>query len=406
MTRPAATTRSAPPGAPFDLLVVPTKPVVGVVRDKDTGKPLAGVTVRSHDGLVRTTTDKDGRYRLVGLPKGPGNKLIAAGGYGYWAPANDLPYLAAIREVGDTPGLEPITIDVALKRGVWVKGRILDKATGKPVVGGFDYFCFEDHPLADELPLPLGCPGGWTQKDGSFRTVALPGRGLIAVRAYKDDYRMGVGADQIKGPRAGQIWLTYPTHLYPGNYHTIVEVAPKPGDEAITCDVVVDPGRKLKGTTLGPDGKPLAGAQVSGLRPMRCYWKGAEFTLRGLSPDKSELLQVIHEEKKLAGWLEVRGDAKDPVRIRLQPWGAVTGRLVKPDGEPMTKVTISALLRSGQTDKDGKFRIDGLVPGMKFGLGVTKEPYALEISGKNLENLSVRPGETRDLGDIRVKPME
>src|SRR5262249_37254364 len=153
---------SAPPGAPFDLLVVPTRPVVGVVRDKDTGKPLAGVTVRSHDGLVRTTTDKDGRYRLVGLPKGPGNKLIAAGGHGYWAPANDLPCLSAIREVGDTPGLEPITIDVALKRGVRVKGRILDKATGKPVQAGFDYFCFEDHPLAHELPLPQGWPGGWT----------------------------------------------------------------------------------------------------------------------------------------------------------------------------------------------------------------------------------------------------
>src|SRR5262249_29961642 len=43
MTRPPATTRSAPPGAPFTLLAVPTRPVVGLVRDKDTGKPLAGV---------------------------------------------------------------------------------------------------------------------------------------------------------------------------------------------------------------------------------------------------------------------------------------------------------------------------------------------------------------------------
>src|SRR5262249_13490568 len=145
---------------------------------------------------------------------------------------------------------------------------------------------------------------------------------------------------------------------------------------------------------------------VSGRSPRGVYGKGAEFPLRGLSPDKSEVLQIIHEEKKLAGWLEVRGDEKDPVRIRLQPWGSVTGRLVKPDGEPMTKATISALLRSGQSDQDGKVRIDGLVPGMKFGLGVPRESYYVEISGKNHENLSVRPGETRDLGDIQVKPMD
>jgi protocatechuate 3,4-dioxygenase beta subunit len=413
MTRPAATIKSAPQGAPSDLLVMPTRPIVGVVRDKDTGKPLAGVRVRSHqiagvtdwNGLLRTTTDKDGRYCLVGLPKGPGNALIAEA-YGHLPQAHDLPYLAAIQTVGDPPGLEPIAIDIPLKRGVWVKGRILDRSTGKPVEGGFSYFCFEDHPLANELPVPQGWPEGWTQKDGSFRTVALPGRGLIAVRAYQDEYRMGVGADQIKGPRAGQIWLTYPTQLYPGNYHTIVEVTPGPGDDAITCDVVVDPGRTLKGTILGPDGKPLAGAQVSGVRPMRCHWNGAELTLHGVSPDRSEVLQVIHAEKKLAGWVEVRGDAKDRVRIRLQPWGAVTGRLVKPDGEPMAKAMISALLRSGQTDKDGKFRIDGLVPGMKFGLGVTRDSYTLEIIGGHVKDLMTRPGETKDLGDVVVKPME
>jgi hypothetical protein len=114
---------------------------------------------------------------------------------------------------------------------------------------------------------------------------------------------------------------------------------------------------------------------------------------------------MVQEEKKLAGWLVVRGDAKAPVRIRLEPWGVVTGRLVKPDGEPMTGVTIYAGARGGQPDKEGKFRI-GLVPGQKFGLTVIKSPYRLEISGKDVKDLTLRPGETKDLGDVRVKPME
>jgi RNA polymerase sigma factor (sigma-70 family) len=418
MTRPAATTRLAPQGAPFDLLAVPTKPVVGVVRDKDSGKPLAGVTVRSHriagafdlNGLVRTTTDREGRYRLVGLPKGPGNALIAEA-YGHLPRADDLPYLAAIREAGDTPGLGPVTVDLALKRGVWVKGRVIDKATDKPVRGGFDYFCFPDNPDATELPLLGRIPAGWTQKDGSFRTVALPGRGLIAVRADRDEYRMGIGADRIKGPREGVFLETYPYRLYPGNFHTIIEVSPKPGDESIMCDVVLDPGRTLKGTVLGPDGKPLAGARVAGLRPLG-YWeaqplKEAEFTLRGLSAGERRRLQMVHEGKKLAGWLEVRGDEKGPVRVRLEPWGSVRGRLVTPDGVPMTNVSIGiGSLPRVQPGKDGKFRIDGLAPGLKYNLSVTKESYLLESSGKGVKDLTTRPGETKDLGDVEVKPME
>src|SRR5262249_49549100 len=62
-------------GADFRHAAAPTKPIVGVVRDTDTKKPLAGVTIRSltlnigpgsylEFDLVRTTTDAQGRYRL------------------------------------------------------------------------------------------------------------------------------------------------------------------------------------------------------------------------------------------------------------------------------------------------------------------------------------------------------
>jgi RNA polymerase sigma factor (sigma-70 family) len=410
--------RATPRGVPFDLLAVPTRPVVGVITDKETGKPLAGVVVRSYaisgaedfNGLLRTITDKDGRYRLLGLPKGQGNTVIAEA-WGRTPRPEDLPYLAAAHKVGDPPGLEPVTVDIGMRRGVWVTGRVIDKATGKTVPASFDYFCFGDNPFGSDLQLPQGLPGHWTRKDGSFRVVTLPGRGLLGFRASADTYRMGVGAEQIKGKLEGRPVLnTLPYHLYPGNEHTIAEISPKAGDESITCDVYLDPGRTLTGKVVGPDDKPLAGARVLGMRPM-AFWeneplKAAEFTILPLGPDEKRTLQLIHEEKKLAGWLEVYGDQKGPARVRLEPWGVVTGRLLKPDGEPMTNVTIYAGSRGGQPDKEGKFRIDGLAPGQKYGLTVIKSPYSLQFSGKDLKDLNLGSGETRDLGDIQVKPMD
>jgi hypothetical protein len=401
--------------AAFDLVVPPTKPVVGVVRDKETGKPLAGVTVHTrvisglpglHYNLIRVTTDKDGRYRIVGLPKGQGTKIAAS--------PVDLPYLPAVEGVPDTPGLEPVTVDFALPRGVWVKGRVTDKATGKPVASGVEYFSLSNNPHLNKVRLD---DTNWnaTKDDGSFRTVVLPGPGILAVRSTYDRYRMGIGADRIKGNRTKdgiEHLLTRPYLLYPGNYHVLVPIDPEPSAESITCDVVLDPGRTLKGIVIGPDGQPLAGARVAGEKPM-VFWaseplKGAEFAMVSFGDDESRLVQVMHDDKQLVGSRMVHGSDKDPVRVQLEPWGSVTGRLVKPDGEPMTNVTIDIgnLLRV-RAGKDGKFRIDGLSSGLKYTVHVIKDPgYGLEISGKNLKDITIKPGETKDLGDIQVKPME
>src|SRR5262249_54071845 len=113
-------------GADFTYAAGPTLPVSGVVRDKDTGKPLVGMRVQSEivagtnvmgDNLVSTTTDKQGRYLLTGLPRRKGNQIKAA-------PADKEPYLHSVRVVPDPFGTKPVTIDFSLKRGVVVTGRV------------------------------------------------------------------------------------------------------------------------------------------------------------------------------------------------------------------------------------------------------------------------------------------
>jgi hypothetical protein len=429
MTRPGETirlplSRSHPRGeaiayhgAAFEILAEPTKPVEGVVRDRATGKPLAGVTITpnkitnpygimNHGArLIRTTTDKDGRYRLVGLPKGEDNQLLAT--------TEDLPYLPLSQKVENTPGLGQVTVDFALKRGIWVKGRVTEKGTGKPLVGGVGYYCFFENPHYKDIPQEILIHGCRVQEDGSYRIVVVPGRGLISVQvSHNYRYLSGVGAEKIKGPRrmmgSDEGFDTYPFMCQSWNQNTIVEINPKPDDEALTCDLTVVPARTLKGTVLGPDGKPLAGARQYRDQTL----PGSEFTVWGLPPGKlrkPRVIDFVHEGKKLAGYVTVHGDEKEPLQVRLQPWGTLTGRVVTPEGKPLTGVKVSCVSHGGDsfTDKQGRFRIEGLTPGLKYEeVYVSKESLVLPLLGGEPKNLTVKPGETKDLGDLKIKKME
>ncbi len=125
-------------GATFRHAAAPTKPIFGVVRDADTKKPLAGITISSQPAhlvsrdIVSTTTDAQGRYRLLGMPKGEGNSIKAV-------PGSDQPYVVSLKDVPDSPGLDPVEADLELKRGVWIQGKITDKVTGKPLQEDLSY---------------------------------------------------------------------------------------------------------------------------------------------------------------------------------------------------------------------------------------------------------------------------
>ena len=107
-------------GDAFDLVAGPGIDVEGTVRDKDTGKPLAGVTVQTTAAFgnplrfLKTTTNADGRYRLPGIPPktsfGDEQDILAA-------LKDGPPYVPAIQHVGGGHKPGPIRMDFAMKRG-------------------------------------------------------------------------------------------------------------------------------------------------------------------------------------------------------------------------------------------------------------------------------------------------
>jgi hypothetical protein len=432
----------------FTHTAQPCRVVSGVVRDKATGKPIAGAVVRG-DPPIRypayynqTTTDKEGRYRLTGLSLlptlglGPNTSVVAL------APEGE-PYPAVIKGLPADKEANATTIDFELPRGVWVEGQVKDKATGRGVPAQLQYFAFTEWKFEDRRILPVGDGGRsfrgpferlTTDKDGKFRILAAADRGLLAASATGEEakhYRIGVGADQIKdeGPREGGVLFVPtlpPTGLAADYFNTLVEVKPQKGATSMHCDVELDPGRTVTVQVRGPDGKPLDGirayGQSAGDFPTTSSFESfnnwsqkplaSEFTLYALEPGKRRTLVLEHPQKNLTGRSEIKGDERGPVVVTLQPAAAAVGRLVDDNGRPLAGAEISVRFRLAKdapghehsrkvrTDKEGKFRIDGLIPGTSYhGYASPMPGYAALV----FDDLSLKSGEEKDLGEVKIK---
>jgi hypothetical protein len=405
-------------GATSDIVAAPTKPIIGTVRDKDTGNPLAGVTIqsfmRSGNGrlvqdFLQTTSDQEGRYRLLGMPKGEGNEIRAL------APSGK-PYFTSLKRVNNTLGLDAVQVDFTLKRGVWIRGRVTDKVTGKPVRARVFYGAFLDNPHLRSVPGNHGSATAVTGADGSFAVLGLPGRGLLAVKADEDRFLPSIGADQIPAADKTTVsnfeFIQTAVQLFPSaEYHAFVQVNPTEDSKVSACDVRLDPGKSVQGTILAPDGKPLDGVKVMDLKLMWSMPKplaGHRFTATALDPRNPRQLFFYHRGKHLGAAVVVRGDEEKRVVVHLQSCGSVTGRILDAKEHPQPDWTIYGrsessymsittgrwweLYVSGRTDQKGRFRID-LIPGVK---------YNITVGGQN-HPLTLKPRECKDLGDTRIE---
>ncbi len=314
-----------------------------------------------------------------------------------------------------------------LKRGIVVTGRVTDKATGKPVSGGVDMYTFADNPHIVEFP---GYREGYRtdaeiRTDGTFQAVALPGRSLVAVRSQDAIYRGGVGSESIKGvigERGGfDFYETLPERCSIRGYHRLAELNLDPDARTATVDLQVDPGNTLEITVLDPEGNPLSGTKVQGLGaiyPRPAEEPSPKVVIRGLDPSTPRRVTVWHQGRKLVGTAYLKGDESGSITLPLQPWGAVMGRVVDDEGKPRkgllvgtlggmalkhpeTQAVLPSLVEYGRmvTDGEGRFRIEGLIPGLQYGGSAAD---GSRFVGMLFRNLVVKSGESRDLGEIKA----
>jgi hypothetical protein len=365
-------------------------------------------------GSVETTTDQDGRYRIIGAAKNRSYCVVAEG---------DHHFNCTKLNIADTPGLEPITVDFELERGIRIRGRLTNKATGEPVRGSVHYCALADNPnLKDfkEFSTIVGrvylTNSSDTAADGSFSALGIPGPGLLCVRADNDAFIEAKPVDATGAPLK-----PIPNIVLTGHHALVPIQIPKKDQKIHICDIALDPGRSVKGTVLGPDGQPLSDTRVAGLTalysrnaadsPEKVGLKEADFIVTALAPGQDRRLVFLHPQKNFGKVLQLRGDEKGPLTVRLEPLGTLSGRMLTPAGQPLAGLTALAAVGPGghkvttTTDKEGKFRVDGLLPGLRYvlvvGYGDPEKRSTIRVYRQ--EGLTVEAGKTRDLGDLKGK---
>jgi protocatechuate 3,4-dioxygenase beta subunit len=424
-------------GPTLDYVAKATRIIEGTVREAGSGKPVAGVGIFAGAGytnFVRAVSDRQGRYQLVGLPKMKSYLLNTyTGENSSWLPQG--------ARVQDTEGMQPLHVDFELTKGVVLTGRLIDRSTGKGVRGGIrfvplpdnKYFGRKGHDSYRYNRLMTG-----TDTEGRFRLSVIPGSGVLLAQVFGLDEKHigGVPVKPYKRATLGpadrkRVSLTSDNtftaagnaleFLDSENACKVLDLAPDAG--TITCDLFLDRGQTLTVQIQDSAGKPLPGALVSGMTasgPTTFPLREASCTVYALDPEKPRQLVFFHPGRKLAGQLTVRGDEKESPAVGLLPTGAVTGRVLDADGQLVAGAEIDLSLpgetaqelyrqlnqrrEAVRTDRDGGFRLEGLVPGLKFGLSI-RQGRTFLVGEPRIGLKEVGAGKTLDLGDIRTRPL-
>jgi hypothetical protein len=407
--RPVSSADSKPAAAPAKPAEKP--PAASVISGKVSGadgKPIAGATVRAipmparaatvsfRGGLpdvVKATvakTDAAGVFKLEGLTGGP------------FALRAELAGLAPAYAPGVPAGA---TLDLRLKPGLAVYGRVLDLTSQKPIAGATVTALEQDAARFGTSAAHTAV----TADNGTFK-IADCAPGVVTLGAIAPaKARAELERVAVRALPAGE----------------------EPKFETNT--LYLRPGGRLAGRVVGPDGKALADAVVTasgsdgslmtmlrdGRLALRTDASGA-FSFDGVPAGNKYTLRAVKQgfAADEAGPIVVEaGTDRADIELKLVSGATLAFRLVTADDVGVKDV--DARLQSqnggrrrgfafgggGDVDRDkivaqgdGKFVVKALEAGT-FDLTLSPPDFA----DVTKEGLKLRSGETVDLGTLRVK---
>jgi RNA polymerase sigma factor (sigma-70 family) len=352
-------------GKEVTLLLAAPQRVEGQVTFADTGKPVSGVRLQiggsdreinkptMDNGWVAVRTDAKGRYRIMSHP---GNTISVTA---HALPGT--PYLGIRKDVAWPKGAAKLEINVALPRGVLVRGKVTEAPSGKGVAG----VRVELWPQQKDNPFWRSDikTGAASRADGTFQIAVLPGPGYLCFQSsdrhyiqqlvYRDIESGKIFPQPIAYPDRKTVQRPYPNGqpLFMDAWHTLNL---KPAAKVPDVKVVLRRGRTVQGRLLDPSGKPVARAQMLCRLPMGSYGfitlgsvevGEGRFTLTGCDPDLVYPVLFLDARHSWGAVVQVcaKRAGKPPMTVRLARCGSAVVRLCNAQGQPLANYRLDPL---------------------------------------------------------------
>jgi hypothetical protein len=360
--------------------LAPAQIVEGRVIAADTNKPLANARVfvspdptaayepgdvlsvggTGHYGI---RADKEGRFRLN--PYAGKAFLVTV-----YAPEGE-PYMTVRKKLKWPKGAVKQEVEVALPRGVLVRGKITEPSSGKPIArAAIEYYAMDNNPNLQDDIITGGSAGDGavlSALDGVFQIPVLSGTGHLLINAPRLDYiKQEIEGNRLRNGRAGG-YRFYPQGL--------VALDLKPGRATHEVSVKLRRGVTVQGRIVDPDGRPVSEAimlcRIHGY-PWNDSWggplpdpiRGGRFELQGLDPEKTYPVYFLDAKNKLGATVQLSAkQAGGPVTVRLAPCGTAEVRYLDADGKPVAGIPphLKIVVTPGADPMDPKLWEQGLL---------------------------------------------
>lgn len=344
--------------------------------------------------------------------------------------------------VPDTNGYAPVSADITVARSpqtVLVTGRIIDSTTRKGIRGDVHLGILADNSFALARPELLDYVASVsTAEDGTFKIMTIPGPMLLMggvdhewtptgemIRSFK--YKSATPDAKYPQYFPADHPRSYMTvgggfSFLQGNFCRVLRI--EPGTAVVKKDIIVEPASAITVRIQDAQGHPLLRTFVE--EAGRVSMLGGpiltetdSWLVHGLGESGKPRRLIFYERSnKLFATLLLKSDEKGSVVARLRPCGAVRGKVVDKDGNPVSGINVNLTYPDGDTwgmhafihgakpvvtDTGGRFVIDEVIPGIDFYLWA-RPAKGGQIWEMLVKKSKVETGRTTDLGEVRLLP--